>query len=300
MKLFQILSVVLFLLSGSWAKAQLPDTEIFILEYELSEGSMKTGKPFNATERVGYDNQPSFIPNVNGFLYTSIRDEGNAEVYFRNLATGDDENLSRTDSSSEYSPQLAYLKNQITVVKVEDDKVTQRMWSIATEGDSTTHQLILEDVAPVGYYAWGDKRTLAMFILGEPNTLQIAYTDDSIRHLICGNIGRCIQKIPNKDAISYVHKLSDQRWLIKELDLDNLDSKTLIACPIGSEDYAWTKEGEILIGDNGKLMAFNPEQDQEWQLIQDFSGTELESFYRIAAHPDKMMIALVSYSGEKP
>ena len=35
---------------------------------------------------------------------------------------------------------------------------------------------MLADVKPVGYHAWADDHTLALFVLGQPATLQLADT----------------------------------------------------------------------------------------------------------------------------
>ncbi len=295
------LLIVLLGLAPAGLFAQAMDTEIFIVEYTLEEGdSMKIGEYFNATERKGYDNQPYFPKGANGFLYTSIREAGTADIYFRNLASGDEENLTQTDSTSEYSPQISHLKNALSVVRVEEDQKTQRMWRFDSRKDSILSSMLLEDVQPVGYYAWGDERSLVMFVLGEPNTLQLAYTDDTIRHLITGNVGRCIQKIPGENAVSFVHKISADRWLLKSLDLESLDISTIIECPRGSEDYAWTRDRKLLIGDKGKLLRCAPDDRRAWHTVHDFAGTDLENFYRIACDPEGNRIALVSYVGEKP
>jgi len=57
------------------------------------------------------------------------------------------------------------------VIRVERDS-TQRLWSFDLTGGDP--RLVLERIKPVGYHAWVDPTTLALFVLGSPNSLQIA------------------------------------------------------------------------------------------------------------------------------
>ena len=59
------------------------------------------------------------------------------------------------------------------MVRVEAD-ATQRLWKFPLAGGKPI--LVLEKIKPVGYQAWIDQNTLALFILGaagKPSTLQI-------------------------------------------------------------------------------------------------------------------------------
>ena len=55
---------------------------------------------------------------------------------------------------------------------------------------------MLENVKPVGYHAWADDHTLALFVLGQPATLQLADTRTGTARTIASDIGRSIQRIP--------------------------------------------------------------------------------------------------------
>ncbi|MFQ5753553.1 MAG: hypothetical protein ACE5HI_16305, partial [bacterium] len=70
---------------------------------------------------------------------------------------------------------------------------------------------------------------------------------------IMGGIGRSLHKIPNTNVISFVRKVSENEWWIKQLDLQDRKIKSLILTLPGSEDYAWTPDGIILMGQGSKL-----------------------------------------------
>jgi hypothetical protein len=60
---------------------------------------------------------------------------------------------------------------RFSAIRVEADSV-QRLWSFESGG--TNPEVILEGVEPVGYHAWLDHDMVALYVLGEPATLQIA------------------------------------------------------------------------------------------------------------------------------
>src|SRR5258708_16942898 len=50
-------------------------------------GRVSVGVPVNVTARPGYDNQPFFLPNGRAFLYTSIREDSQADIYRYDIDT---------------------------------------------------------------------------------------------------------------------------------------------------------------------------------------------------------------------
>ena len=58
---------------------------------------------------------------------------------------------------------------------------TQRLWSVIPNGPKIELAVVLTDVKPVGYHAWIDDRTVALYVLGErgqPGTLRVADITD--------------------------------------------------------------------------------------------------------------------------
>src|SRR4030095_13891111 len=74
----------------------------------------------------------------------------------------------------EYSPGVMPDGTRFSVVRVEAGG-TQRLWSFALDGSDPKG--VLNDVKTVGYYAWVDNATVALYVLGgdgNPSTLQVA------------------------------------------------------------------------------------------------------------------------------
>ncbi|MEE9533170.1 MAG: hypothetical protein V3W06_02030, partial [Acidimicrobiia bacterium] len=135
-------------------------TDIYVGSLSLSGGRLAVTGLKNATNRDGYDNQPSFGPSGTFFFYTSARSGGQTDIFRYDIGSGTSGPVTRTPES-EYSPTIMPGGTSFSVIRVEADSA-QRLWSFGMDGRNPT--LLLEDVMPVGYHAWGDSRTLALFV----------------------------------------------------------------------------------------------------------------------------------------
>jgi tricorn protease-like protein len=264
-----------------------PASDIFIIDLK-SEGKLKLGQPVKITNWVGYNNQPSFLPDGQSILYTSIRDK-QADIYRYQIHGGATTQITNTPES-EYSPILMPDGKSISVVRVEADG-TQRLWRFPVAGG--TPSLILEKIKPVGYHLWVDDYTLALFVLGKPNTLQLVDLRTGKAEVIAENPGRILRRVPHEDKFSFVHKVSDQEWLIRTVDLKTRNITTFIKTLPGVEDYAWTPAGVLLMANGAKLFA-RKKSDWAWVEIADFSNAGLKSITRIAVSPKGDRIAVVA------
>jgi WD40 repeat protein len=264
-----------------------PASDIFIIDLK-SEGKLKLGQPVKITNWVGYNNQPSFLPDGQSILYTSIRDK-QADIYRYQIHGGATTQITNTPES-EYSPILMPDGKSISVVRVEADG-TQRLWKFPLAGG--TPSLILEKIKPVGYHLWVDDYTLALFVLGKPNTLQLVDLRTGKAEVIAENPGRILRRVPHEDKFSFVHKVSDQEWLIRTVDLKTRNITTFIKTLPGVEDYAWTPAGVLLMANGAKLFA-RKKSDWTWVEIADFSNAGLKSITRIAVSPKGDRIAVVA------
>jgi tricorn protease-like protein len=267
-----------------------PASDIYIVDLTDKKGDQPR-PPMKITSYAGYNNQPFFTPDGRAILYTSIRN-GQADIYRYDIRTGVTTQVTNT-RESEYSPTVMPDGKHISVVRVEADG-TQRLWKFPLAGGAPS--LILGNIKPVGYHWWLDKHTLALFVLGsagKPHTLQIADVLTGQADVIAENPGRILRRIPNQNKLSFVHKLSDQDWLIKSLDLKTRQISTLIKTLPGSEDYAWTPEGALLMAKDTKIFRWEVSKDKDWVAIADISGSGLKSLTRIAVNGKGDRIAIV-------
>ena len=164
--------------------------------------------PLNITDRAGYDNQPSFTSDQKGVFFTSVRDDAQADIYRYDIATKQTTRVTTTAPESEYSATPIDGGRAISIVRVERDSA-QRLWRFPLDGSAPS--VILERVRPVGYHAWADDHTLALFVLGSPNTLQLADTRSGAAETLASGIGRSLHRIPGTNRISFVRKVAPDR-----------------------------------------------------------------------------------------
>ncbi|HZS44790.1 MAG TPA: hypothetical protein VFC63_06770 [Blastocatellia bacterium] len=271
-----------------------PATNIFVAELSVQNGKWKVVNPINITDRDGYNNQPFFTPNGKSILYTSIREDKQADIYRYDLVSKTDARVTNT-KESEYSPTLTPDGKGISVIRVEPDN-TQRLWRFNLNGDDPS--VILENIKPVGYHAWIDGNTLALFVLGSPSTLQIVDVKTQHAETVASDIGRSLFKIPHQEKVSFTHKISNNMWEIDEYDLKSRKTSIVAKSQPGNEYYAWSPSGVLVTANDAKLFKLQPGKDSDWVEIADLSSSGIKSITRIAISPSNDRIAFVTSRGK--
>jgi WD40-like Beta Propeller Repeat len=250
---------------------------------------------FNITNRRGYDNQPSWNGN-DRLLYTS-QSGGQTDIYEVNFGRGLIERFTDTPES-EYSPALTPDGNAITVVRVERDS-TQRLWRFPK--DRSAPSLVLADIKPVGYFAWLDMTRLALFVLGQPATLQIADTRTGSARIAASNIGRSLQRVPGGSRASYLHRLGS-RWMLETIDPERradgtFDIDTVAAMPDSADYVAWRSSTELYTAAGSRIYRMRL-PDATWVLVEDLAEQGIRRISRLALSPDGSRLALVADDSE--
>jgi hypothetical protein len=277
----------------SYAQAP-PGTDIWVFRLTNGGSVVDVASGVRATDREGYDNQPSFLPGGQFLLFTSIDEEGQADIHRSDLQDGTTEPLTRTAPESEYSATLMPSGKRISVIRVEADS-TQRLWSFDLEGGSP--ELVLEEIRPVGYHAWIDQDRLALFVLGSPATLQVASVRTGQAEVVARNVGRSLHKMPTGETVSFVQWGESQEGSILELDPSTGRTRLLAPLLDGNEFYAWTPSGALVMGQGSKLFRFTPGSSQAWEEIADLGSAGVKGISRIAICPEGDRIAVVGVGG---
>ena len=296
------LSIAL-VLAWSALHAQAPDTEVFLARLAMDGGKLTVSAPVNISNSPGYDNQPSFTPDGGAVFFTSARGgppqgaTGTAQmdIYRFDIASKAVSQVTNTPES-EYSAVVTPDGKHISVIRVEADK-TQRLWKFPLAGGAPS--LVLADVKPVGYHAWLDANTVAMFVLGEPATLQVArraHRQDRSRReghrpLAAAGTGRgrqlraaCRARDGTHDDRVDPHSAS-RRARAEDIDADGagrdrgvrgLDAGRHAADGGGGHLHAWRR------GDN------------QWQPVADLAAIGLRNVSRLAVSPKGDWLALVA------
>lgn len=263
---------------------------MYLAELEVRDGALVVGTPVNVTRRPGYDNQPGFTPEGDAVLYTSGRADGQTDIFRYDVASGATTRVTRTPES-EYSPTVLPGGGGFSVVRVEADS-TQRLWAFDLDGSSP--RLVLEEVRPVGYHAWLDPHTLALFVLGSPPTLQLADTRTGEAEVVASGVGRSLHRVPGREAASFLHKVSPREWWISEVDPRTRRVTRLVRALPGVEDYAWMPDGTLLTARGSRLYRWTPGRGPGWERVADFGGAGVSGVTRLAVSPRGDRLALVA------
>lgn len=292
--------LVLFFLHQVLGYGQVPDTDIYLLPLHVEQkGAAVLGVPQNITQRKGYDNQVCFASNDQFVLYTVMDENGKTDTYRYDLNTRTTQRYTLTDSTAEYSPKPTPDGKHFWTVVIEPDGKTQHIRLYDLVQPTTEGVLWQKNIANIGYYCPFDKDTMAVFVLGEPPTLQLISRLDTVGQIIAARIGRCLQKAPNSNKLSFVQEFPNGKKNIKIADLHTFDTQTI--APLiegGSEDYVWLPNGCLLIGDAaGKLHLFDPKQKQKqkkWRQIADLSQYGVSNISRMAVSNNGKWLAIVA------
>ena len=268
-----------------------PSTDIWLGRIERGgQGELVIAGLANATDRDGYDNQPAFDRSGAAFYYTAAVDSTQTDTYRHRLDDGSGERVTTTPGASEFSPTP--IPGQAAFSAIHEKNGLQYLWRYGADGSEMGP--IFATAEPVGYHAWADTHTVAMFILGSPPTLQVGNALSGEIRTVAENPGRSLHRIPGSNEISFVRKGDGDEWWIERLDPASGRSERVAPTLPGREDHAWTPQGEILMGDGGVLFAWSAEAG--WREVAALGG-EAGDISRIAVSPDGSNIAVVRNRG---
>jgi len=153
---------------------------------------------------------------------------------------------------------------------------------------------VLANVKPVGYHAWADDRTLALFVLGTPATLQVADAQSGTASIVARGIGRSVQKIPGGATVSFVQREGSVLH-IRELEPKGGHIAPLVDAVTGATeaDCAWTPDGVLLMAHQDVLYGWK-RGDAAWRRVEDLAALGLHGVTRMAVSPAGDRIAFVT------
>jgi hypothetical protein len=184
------------------------------------------------------------------------------------------------------------------VVRVEADS-SQHLWLFTLQGQPVRRAP--GDVTGVGYYAWGDRNTLALFIADSVQSFVLSDVRTGGTTRIGERLGGSPPRaIPGQRAVSFMRQDSADAWWIQRLDLRTQQATPLVKALPGSVHYTWTPRGTLLMASGATLYEWNPAVDREWREIASFAAPGPQSITRIAVSARGDRIALVSATTPAP
>jgi hypothetical protein len=271
--------------------AQMPVTDIHLLELHRDGDRLALGAPRNVTDRAGYDNQPWFLPGGEALLYVSERD-GQTEVFRLPLAdgkAGTAVRLTRTPQN-EFSPTLTADGGTLLVVRWEADMSTGALWEY--EPDGAPRRRSPASVPRVGYYTpAGDG--FAFFVNDSVQSFVLAHASGGAVRVGDDLGGSPPRTTPDGRAVTFLRRgADDARWLTR-LDLEQRVTTPLVAMPEDVVNYAWTPWGTVLAPRRNELLEWAP-GTTAWRVVARFDAPALQAISRVAISAAGDRIALVA------
>jgi dipeptidyl aminopeptidase/acylaminoacyl peptidase len=265
-----------------------PSTDLYLYRFARLGGASSIS---NLSNRRGYDNQPSWDGNTR-ILYTTQL-PGQTDIYEIDFESANIRQVTTTPES-EYSAAPSPDGSSFTVVRVEADS-TQRLWRFPNEAGAPN--VLLPDIKPVGYFAWLDMSRLALFVLGNPSTLQIADVRTGRARIAAQNIGRSLQRVPGGNSASFLHREGTE-WVLKTIDptprADSTFAIRRVAVMPDSADYvAWRSPTEVYTAAGSRILRLRLPETR-WTVVDDLSERGIRRISRIAVSPDGSRLALVA------
>lgn len=292
---FVVLLPLLALVAGCGLPQEGPDSsDLWRVDLVSVAGLSGFGEPTNLTDRPGYDDQPAFLPGGESLLYVSRRrsdvdvlrlDLGKLERTVRTVLTG-------ATSDRIYSPQPLPEGDGFSAVLVGPGGL-QRLVRFGPAGGMPEP---FADVAgeKVAYYRWIDARTLAVVVRATPPELALVHLDERRVEPIARAVGRSVQLVPGRRAVSYVSQESPTEWWIVSYDLDSRETTTLARTLQGQVDHAWLPDGALLMAQDARIYRLKPGVGAEWELVADFTSRGLGRIGRIAVDPSGAGLVFVA------
>ena len=272
-----------------------PGTDIYLVPMPGGLASLKGAKPTPVSVAAGYDNQPMFSPDGARLLFSANHDGKQTDIYAFDRASGRVSQLTQTpenENSPTFLPAGIGDADGFSVVQSEMDR-TQRLWRFNAQGRSP--QLILTDIKPVGYHAWVDADRLALFVLGQPNSLQLASVKTGKGEVVASGIGRSLHRIPGTRLVSFVHREPSGEFWIKQVDIDSrkIDPLTKVVEGNTERDMTWTADGKAILMSGGTKIYSWTRGSTGWTEVFDVAPHNLGVVSRLAVSPKGDAIAIV-------
>lgn len=272
-----------------------PATDIYLVPLVSGLASMKAAKPTPVSTSPGYDNQPFFSADGRRLLFAANRDGKQTDVFMFERANGRVTQMTNTpenENSPTFLPAGIDAAGGFSVVQSEMDR-TQRLWRFDAKGGNP--QLILTDIKPVGYHAWVDSDRVALFVLGQPNSLQLASVKTGKGEVVANGIGRSLHRIPGTRLVSFVHREPSGEFWIKQIDIDSkkIEPLTKVVDGNNERDMAWMADGSTILMSGGTTIYSWTAGAGTWTEVFDAAAHGLGAVSRLAVSPNGDAVAIV-------
>ena len=275
--------------------AQPPNAQLFVFDIRVGDTIVALTNPryLSAFNPGGYNDHPNWADA--NTLYASIRMPAMAQpdLYAFDLSSGTRSRLTDTESG-EYSPKKTLSGARFTAIRQEyrERDTLLRLWEFPADL-SDNGRPVFTAARGMGYYEWLNNNQLALFMVGQPNTLQLASIGGEPMRTLATNTGRTFTRLSSGNLV-YVDK-SQTPFQLVEKSLYRLDDAPTNIAPMlsGAEDFVVLADGSYLAGRDDKLYRLVPSGLNTWTEVVDLSAYGLNGISRLSLN-NRGQLALVA------
>jgi hypothetical protein len=292
-----LFTFILFHLASGICQAQLPDTDIWLLDLKKKDSTLTLSGPLNITSRKGYDNQPAFSPDGSYVLYSSIRSDGQSDIYKYDIRSKKTAAFCKTPES-EYSPTFTPDWKFISTVRVEKDSA-QRLWKFPVGGGEPV--LVMNDVDSIGYHCWINNDSIVMFILTDPFTLQLANVKTQKCTIISDSIGKSLARFRyiRSAGCLFIRSRNEKNIVcftpFRYSAKGKFELSEVIALPDSCEYFAFSNN-ILFCAVGSKIFKSEMMKDTGWTEIADLASSGILNITRISISANGSQMAIVNAS----
>ncbi len=267
------------------------NTEIYLCTIAFEEDGFHFSELQNISNNNGYNNQPCFL-NTADIVYARNH-KGQPDIGIYSLDQKSTIYFNAPTEGGEYSPQTIPNSKDIAAVRL-DPNGKQRLYRYRAEKNGID-ELIPE--VEVAYFAFMNESEILASILGL-NQLDLVHIDlnsGTVTPMV-SNSGRCIQKIPGTQLMSYTVLNEQKNFDIYQYDPETKESFFVCELPIGIQDYTWYEDYKIIIGSGTQLFVYDLFGDAEWQEIGNLKLHGFNNITRLTLSPDNRHLAFAAES----
>ncbi|MCP9237267.1 hypothetical protein [Lewinella sp. JB7] len=267
------------------AVAQPPKSQLYVFDVRVGDTLVTLTNPryLSGFNTNGYNDHPHWADNNVLFASVATPDMAQPDIYRFDLANTTRTRLTQT-KSGEYSPKKMGDGSRFSAVRQQftDRDTVLRLWEFPADL-SDNGRPVFATTNGIGYYEWLNNNQLALFLVGNPNTLVLASANGESPRTLATNTGRTFTRLTNGNLV-YVDK-STTPWQLTERNLYRLDESPRVIAPMlaGTEDFVVLPDGSYLAGGDTKLYRLDPTgASPAWREVVDLGFYGLRRISRLA------------------
>lgn len=273
--------------------------EIFLAPFKDGEGrtirlaflgiqmhGFTVDRPRSITNHAGDDDQPCFLPDSSGLLFSSRRDGRQRDIYRYDIST---KAVTRITNSpeDEQSPMMTPDGRTFSAVRG-----AQQLWRLNPDGSDAGSAAI--HVGPIRSYVWVSPAKIAQWVPDGQGagTLALMDLESGTSEVMASNVEPSLQLRPRTGALTFVSRSRAGYRQIKEIDPATRKVGTYAPTVDGGDALAWTPSDRLLMAAGGKLFVRENETDR-WIENADLRKAGLTRITSITVSPDGKWMAIV-------